>query len=80
MLIMETFNSVIFSCPECNQDIEEHYKTSKYALNLYREDSVPKPIAETIIGNTVYCPKCGDRFTIMLDTHATTVPLFLRKG
>ncbi|QEM06461.1 hypothetical protein DIU31_024180 [Mucilaginibacter rubeus] len=78
---METTNSVIFSCPECNQQVEVHAKAAILnTLNLYHEESVPKPIAETIIGNTVYCPKCGDRFTVMLDTHSATVPLFLRKG
>jgi transcription elongation factor Elf1 len=78
---METANSVIFSCPECNQEVEVRAKAAILnALNLYHEESVPKPIAETIIGNTVYCPKCGDRFTVTLDTHSATVPLFLRKG
>jgi len=77
---METFESVIFNCPECNQTIEVHLNPNGSVSGPYYEGSVPKVLAESLLGNVVYCPNCGDRFTVMIDTHAYTVPLFLRKA
>jgi predicted RNA-binding Zn-ribbon protein involved in translation (DUF1610 family) len=77
---METNNYVSFKCPECANEVEAYAKVPGNAPGPFNETSVPKMIADSIIGNTIYCPKCGDRFTIMLDTHASMVPLFLRRG
>jgi predicted RNA-binding Zn-ribbon protein involved in translation (DUF1610 family) len=75
---METNNAVIFNCPECNNEVYAPVPGS--ASNAYHEGSVPKMIADYLLGSTLYCPNCGDRFTVWLDTHAATVPLFLRKA
>jgi hypothetical protein len=77
---METFESVIFNCPECYQTIEVHLNPNGSASGPYYEGSVPKVFAEPILGNIVYFPSCGDRFTIMIDTNAPILPLFLHKG
>jgi len=74
---METNNAVIFNCPECNSEVDAPVPGD--GSSPYPESSVPKRIADSLLGTTVYCPKCGDRFTVWLDTHAATIPLFLRK-
>ena len=77
---MEPFYSIFFKCPECYHQVEQHAKADDNAFEAYYEESVPRLVANTIIGNTIYCPNCGDRFTIAIDTNATTVPLYLRRG
>jgi predicted RNA-binding Zn-ribbon protein involved in translation (DUF1610 family) len=76
---MEPLYSVFFKCPECYHQIEQQAKAIDNAIAAFYEESVPRPVANSILGNTVYCPNCGDRFTVAIDTNAPTVPLFLRK-
>jgi predicted RNA-binding Zn-ribbon protein involved in translation (DUF1610 family) len=77
---MNSTNAVIFNCPECAQKIEKYSQYNDRELGSYYEENVPRALAESIIGQTVYCPNCGDRFTIMIDKYSSTVPLFLRRG
>lgn len=77
---METNNYVAFKCPECANEVEAYAKVPGNIPGPFNEATVPKTIAESIIGNTIYCPHCGDRFTILMDMHPSTLPLFLRRG
>jgi predicted RNA-binding Zn-ribbon protein involved in translation (DUF1610 family) len=76
---METANAVIFTCPECGHLVREELKDDPGQAINYKEDNVPKAVADTIMDSEIYCPNCGDRFKIEIDTHSHTVPLFLRK-
>lgn len=77
---METANIVVFTCPECNGKVTVSYNQANGQFSDYHEESVPHLVANSIVGNTVYCPQCGDRFVVMFDINAAMVPLFLRKN
>jgi predicted RNA-binding Zn-ribbon protein involved in translation (DUF1610 family) len=76
---METADAVLFDCPECGHIVKEELKDQTGQALLYKEESVPKAIADIIVDSVIYCPNCGDRFKVEIDTHCHTVPLFLRK-
>ena len=77
---MDNFDTINFKCPECGTTVTHKTKSGSNMFGSYNESSVPKEIANAIMDFNLYCPGCGDRLVITLDTHTATVPLFLRKG
>jgi len=61
---MGMFDSVIFFCPYCNEEITEQSKVGICELKEYHQASVPANIALDLKDTTISCPKCDIPFLI----------------
>ncbi len=64
---MGLYDTVNFRCPKCDGLISEQSKAGECGLYDFDSDSVPKGIANAILGKTVYCETCGEYEIVMLN-------------
>lgn len=62
---MGVYDSVIFECPSCEEDIEVQSKAMPNPyLRVYTTMSVPSPIALDLVDKVVECPNCEQRYML----------------
>jgi hypothetical protein len=63
--MMGMFDTITFSCPHCGALVEEQTKAGECSLTNFGSDEVPANLAGDILGNTVYCAGCKQRWIIV---------------
>lgn len=61
---MGMFDRIIFTCPNCNNRIEEQSKAGTCSLYEFSENAVPMAIAGDILHNRVVCENCNEQYII----------------
>lgn len=61
---MGMYDSVRFECTKCGGDVEAQSKAGECALTEFSPYQVPMVIAADMIGDTVSCRDCGERYTV----------------
>lgn len=64
---MGMFDSIMFTCPKCKEQIEEQSKAGECLLRVYEESAVPLDIAGDIVNSELYCDNCKESFVITAD-------------
>ena len=59
---MGMYDTVVFKCPNCNEDIEEQNKSGDCVLDRFRSDEVPVEIARDMISSYLRCDHCDQTF------------------
>jgi hypothetical protein len=62
--MMGMFDSIIFKCPNCGQDIEDQSKAGECLLYQYDQSAVPLKIAGDILNDEMYCENCKETFVV----------------
>ena len=76
---MGMYDTVTFTCPRCEAQLENQSKAGDCTLQRFDQDSVPVVIAEDIREDTVYCETCQRSWTVALLEPITTVRMRLVK-
>lgn len=74
---MGCFDSVNFGCPRCMSVIEVQSKAADCSMSEFNPDAVPAKIAADIMGEHVFCEKCGQRWTVVSINSPQTVVMRL---
>lgn len=74
---MGMFDSVWFSCPRCDEQIEVQSKAGECVLSSINPNQVPVEIAKDIENEAVYCEKCHRSWTVVALSFVRTVPMRL---
>lgn len=61
---MGVYNTVIFSCPRCNNRIEVQSKADD-GFNEFDSDDVPPATADDIEGQLAWCDRCHNGWMIV---------------
>jgi hypothetical protein len=76
---MGMFDKIIFTCPNCQNPIEEQSKAGKCSLYEFSADAVPMAIAGDILHNAVRCDNCKEEYIIGA-AESIDIPLVLIKN
>jgi hypothetical protein len=57
-------DTVFFQCPRCTKPFEVKPKSGNREGRYYQFHTVPIPVADGILGTTVYCSDCGINYKI----------------
>jgi hypothetical protein len=72
---MGVFNTVIFTCPKCDDNVEVQSKAED-GCHEWDQDDVPLLTANHIAGREVWCKKCSQLYTVVVRV-VKTVPMGL---
>jgi uncharacterized C2H2 Zn-finger protein len=61
---MGMFDTVHFECPKCGHAIEEQSKVGPLDLKDFQASAVPLAIADSLDGESVFCPGCDTEWRI----------------
>jgi len=73
---MGLYDTVHFTCPNCTATIAEQSKAGEACMKDYSSAEVPKDIAKSLKGTSVWCPDCEKEFVIV-KVRTKLVPLKL---
>jgi len=62
---MGCFDSVIFDCPHCGNEIEGQSKSGDCGMRRYAPVEVPADIAAGLIDEKIYCVNCKNYFRVV---------------
>jgi hypothetical protein len=77
---MGVFDTIIFTCPNCQRKITKQTKAGSCKLEDYKQDVVPVDIAVAIKGEKVHCNGCNSDFTIQqVSPIPETIRMYLKE-
>ena len=75
---MGMFDTVVFTCPNCEIPIERQTKAGICELNMYSSLAVPITVAESLEDTDVECPNCEEVWTVTPEhPYVKSIPLAL---
>ena len=61
---MGMFDTVLYSCPHCDEQIEDQSKAGQCNLDTFTLDNAPPSVLLSISNWTLDCPSCHQKFHI----------------
>ena len=75
---MGMFDSIMFDCPGCGNELEIQSKAGDCLLDRFSSESVPLHIAQDICHEQTYCEKCDRWFRVKTDADLpTSIKMYL---
>lgn len=74
---MGMFDTVVFTCPRCDAQLEAQSKAGKCSLRTINSYEVPIAIAGDLKGESVWCEECQRSWTIVALTLPQVTPMGL---
>jgi hypothetical protein len=76
---MGVFDTILFACPVCGNQIEKQSKAGDCRLNDYDQCVVPVEISKALENTEVDCSNCGNTFVVKYAFEVPkTAPMVLR--